>query len=93
MKWIEVITLRFARLLKESVVTELLRQVEQAEKDENLVEIKMYHHATVENDLSIHIHWESEAMNQLKSSLGLQLVHALHDFGLINHSVWIDKKQ
>jgi hypothetical protein len=58
-----------------------------------LVEIKIYRHAALETDLSVLLHWESERPEQNGSSLGLRLAQALKDFGLIDHSIWIEQEK
>jgi hypothetical protein len=49
----------------------------------------VYQSALLENDLSIHIRGGAETFRHGKSPLGLSLTHALRDFGLISHSVWV----
>jgi hypothetical protein len=90
MKWIEIITLR--SLVKENrqLVDELLNQVCQQKKSELAASIVVYHHPTVETDLSVHIHWETEAQHPSKSPLGHQLYYALKGLGLLNYSIWVE---
>jgi len=88
MKWLEVIKLRLAAG-GESLLEEFLRPM--AEPGQNgLVEMKTYRHAALENDFSLHLHWESENPEQNGSTLGLRLAQALKEFGLIDHSIWIE---
>ncbi len=91
MKWLEIIKLRSAGkhfgLLEElSISIEKLSQGE-------LVEMKTYHHAALETDLSVHLHWESGRPEQNGSALGLRLAQALKEFGLIDHSIWIEREK
>jgi hypothetical protein len=90
MKWIEIITLR--SLVKENrqLIDELLRQVCQQKKSELAASITVYHNPAVETDLSIHIHWETEAQQPRKSPLGNQLYYALKELGLISYSIWLE---
>jgi hypothetical protein len=89
-KWIEVIKLRSAgnreRLL------EVLRPMTKSARNGGLVEMKIYRHAALETDLSVHLYWESERPDENGSNLGLRIAQALKDFGLIDHSVWIEGK-
>ena len=39
----------------------------------------------------IYLHWESERTEQNGNALGLRLVQALKEFGLIDHSLWIEE--
>ena len=92
MRRLEVITLRSTRNIPKSVISQLLRQIEKADPAERPEGIRIYHHLGVDSDLSIHVHWNSEAGRERKSPLGLMLSHALRDFGLLNHSVWIESE-
>lgn len=58
-----------------------------------LVETKTFCHASLNSDLSIHLHWESERPEWNGSPLGLHLARALKEFGLIDHSVWVEKEK
>jgi hypothetical protein len=95
MKWVEIITLRSLSKINGQFIDELLKGVSESDSPtdtpKHLVEIKIYHHSVVETDLSIHIHWESEAGNQDKSPLGLRIFSALRSMGLLNHSVWTER--
>ncbi len=89
MKWLEVIKLRAAgkgeRLLEKFVLS-----VDEASKN-GLVEMKTYYHAALETDLSLHLYWESEKLGQSGSAFGLRLAQSLKDFGLVDHSIWIER--
>jgi hypothetical protein len=91
MKWLEVIKLRSAgknsRLLEEFLLS--INKFNQS----GLVEMKTFHHTAVESDWSIHLHWQSERPEQNGSSLGLRLAQALKEFGLVDHSIWIEKEK
>jgi hypothetical protein len=91
MKWLEVIKLRSAG--KDSgLLEELLLSIERLSQD-GLMEMKIYDHAALETDLSVHLHWESGRLEQNGSALGLRLAQALKEFGLIDHSMWIEKEK
>jgi hypothetical protein len=91
MKWLEVIKLRSAGG-SSGLLEELLLPISGSNQS-GLVGMKTYRHATLENDLSLHIHWESERLEQNGSALGLRLAQALKEFGLIDHSVWVEEDQ
>jgi hypothetical protein len=91
MKWLEVIQLRSpgkdSRLLEE-----LLLSIEKFSQSA-LVEMRTFHHAALESDWSIHLHWESDRPEQNGSSLGLRMAQALKEFGLVDHSIWIEEEK
>jgi hypothetical protein len=91
MKWLEVIKLRSAG--KDSrLLEELLLSIDKFNQ-RGLVEMKTYHHAALESDLSVLLHWESEQLEQNGSSLGLRLAKTLKEFGLVDHSIWIEEEK
>lgn len=91
MKWLEVIKLRSAGQ-GSGLLEELLRSIDRFGQD-GLIEMKTYHHASLETDLSVHLHWESGGPELNGTALGLRLAQALKDFGLIDHSVWIEREK
>ena len=92
MRWLEVIKLRAAGN-GEGLLDELFREMNNAGQDRGLVEIKTYRHAALETDLSVHLHWESDRAEPNGSPLGLSLARALKEFGLVDHSVWIEEQK
>lgn len=90
MKWIEIITLRSLVKANRHLVDELLRQLLEQKESGLVASIRVYHHPTVETDLSIHILWKTEAQPPGKSPLGQQLFYALKELGLLNYSIWVE---
>ena len=91
MKWLEVIKLRSAGKGSGSL-EEFLLSINKLSQS-GLVEMKTYHHAALETDLSVHLHWKSEQPEQNGSSLGLRLAQALKEFGLVDHSIWVEEER
>jgi len=91
MKWLEVIKLRSARK-GSGLLEELLLSTAQMNQS-GLVETKIYRHAALDTDLSVHLQWNSEMPEPNGSALGLRLAQALKEFGLIDHSVWVEAKK
>jgi len=91
MRWLEVIKLRSvgknSKLLKE-----LLPPIDKFSQS-GLAEMKTNHNAVLETDVSVHLHWESDRPDQNGSLLGLRLVQALKEFGLMDHSIWIEEEK
>ncbi|MBF0232936.1 MAG: hypothetical protein HQK65_07845 [Desulfamplus sp.] len=90
MKWIEIITLRSLVKANRQLVDELLCQLFQQKEEGQATSIKVYHESMVETDLSIHIHWATEALPLSTSTLGQQLLFALKGLGLISYSIWVE---
>lgn len=91
MIWLEIIKLRSA--WKGSVpLDELVDSISKVGQS-GLVNMKTYRNAALETDLSLHLCWKSDQPEQNGSPLGLHLARALKEFGLIDHSVWIEDKK
>ena len=93
MKWLEIIELRSVdrdRVLNELDLMSLVAEADPGLKPQ---ELKMYVHGTVETDMSINLIHDSESVETRGSSLGLRLVSTLREFGLVNHSVWVERSK
>ena len=90
MKWLEIIELRSTgkkRTLLELELQNLISDVNQEAKQQA---IKVYSRVIVDTDFSIHLYHDSEKIEKSGSPLGLRLASALKEYGLVNHSVWIE---
>jgi hypothetical protein len=91
MKWLEVIKLRSAGKGSGSL-EEFLGSINRLSQN-GLVGIETYRHASLEMDWSVHLFWDSERPEQNGSALGLRFARALKEFGLVDHSIWIEKEK
>jgi hypothetical protein len=88
MKWMEIIKLR-----SEEKAPELLKGLLSGltrEGQPGLVEARLYRHASWETDWTLHFHWDSGKPEVNGTALGLRLAQALKEFGLVDHSIWIE---
>lgn len=90
MKWIEVIQLRSVDSNRERLESKLQRLIDQVEKGRKKQVIMTYSRVLIDTDFSIHIFHDSKKVEKGGSRLGLRLVTALKEFGLVNHSIWIE---
>ena len=91
MRWVEIISVR---LIGEPDIP-AMRGVVQAfgalSGENTPTGLRLYHHATVESDVSIHIHWNRASQDlPRKSPLGLRIADVIGEFGMVNHAIWID---
>jgi len=91
MKWIEIIKLRNAGKAPESLKGFLQGLPKNGHP--GLVETKLYRHASWETDWGLHLLWESEAPKREGSLLALRLCQTLSEFGLVDHSIWIEESE
>lgn len=90
MKWIEVIQLRSAagnQKILESTLQKLIDEVDREIKRRLIV---AYRRVTIDTDFSIHILHDSKKVDTGGSRLGLRLVAALKELGLVNYSIWME---
>lgn len=91
MKWLEIIEIRSVgnkRAVMESQLQSLINEVKQETRQPA---VKVYSHITVETDFSIYLYNDSKRTDVSGSPLGQRLASALKEFGLVNHSVWVEK--
>jgi hypothetical protein len=90
MKWLEIIELRSVGTrieLKEPKWNSLIDELSKSMKQ---VSVKIFNHATLESDFSIHLYHNSNHVEKSGSSLGLHLVSELMDYAMVNHSIWAE---
>lgn len=90
MKWVEIIKIRTVGIPESLLVSEIFEDFSSMGKGMSPSVMKLYHHATVESDHSIHIYWESETVSPRKSPVGLRIVESIGALGVANHSIWVE---
>ena len=90
MPTLEIINFRSAGSRCESIKTKLLETISPIIAQDKSVAIKIYHHAILPTDLSVHIWHESLETHHTASPIGLCLTAALKECGLVNHTLWTE---
>jgi len=90
MKWIEVIELRSVNRDREFLESKLQNLIDQVEKKRKKQRIMAYTRVLIDTDFSIHLFHDSKKVENSGSRLGLCLVNALKEFGLVNHRIWVE---
>jgi hypothetical protein len=94
MNWIEIVTLRSSNgNVQEELIRELMKPVATGDESKGLIAMKIYLNARINGDVSIHLQWRSIKIEQQGSSIGLRLAETLKEFGLVNHSAWVEKRK
>ena len=85
MKRIEIIRIRLVETQRERLafIYDLVGDLDQ----KNII---LFQHAKVDSDLSIHLNFDGPDAAAAPSKLGTHLVSILKEFGLVNHSIWIE---
>lgn len=90
MKWLEVIDIRIVskdHVLIESYLQQLYDQIKDKKQ-----QIRIFNKLNLDTDFSIHLMFDSTDTNSKGSPLGQNIVSTLNEFGLVNHSVWMQMK-
>lgn len=87
MKILEIIHLRLAGETSRNMV-KLMREFIGPEPEG--VEVRFYCHVKLENDIAVHLHREGAGREEGPSEVGTRLAALLKDYGMVDHSVWID---
>ncbi len=90
MKWVEIIRLRASE--RATSLSDLSLKPAEALGREGLLEVRVYRHAALQADLSVHLLWNSDAPGCAESDLGLRLAEAFRGLGLVDHSLWIEEE-
>ena len=90
MKWLEMIELRSVECHRELLESQLQQLIHDVNKETDPQAIRAYHRVTIDTDVSIHLVHESTHAERNGSPLGVRLASSLQEFGLVNHSVWIE---
>jgi hypothetical protein len=95
MKWLETIKVQTATGFEKVIEKELkvlTRDLLTNPRRSGLQEALIYNHASVLGHFIICLTWETEYPQTKGSLIGLNLLQTLKAFGLVDHSVWIEKQ-
>jgi hypothetical protein len=70
--------------------SKLQKLMNEAGRGTEKMAVKSYSRAMIDTDFSINISHDSKKVETGGSRLGVRLVAALKEFGLVNHSIWIE---
>jgi len=90
MRWLEIIELRTVTNKRDVLESQLQKLRDEINKESEKNTIEAYFSALIDSDFSIHLNHHSKDVEYRGSQLGLRLASALKEFGLINHSIWVE---
>ena len=89
MIWMEFIKVQTAR----TNVADMLKSfVMECKKCHGLLDAKVFNNTLVD-DCSLCLLWKTEQLEPQGSSVGLHLSNTLKKYGLVDHSVWVEKEE
>ena len=90
MKWVETIVLRSVNMDRTFIESALRDLAGSAKKESGRPEIHIFRRALIDSDFCIYLVHETSRIAHSGSELGLRIVSALNEFGLVNHTIWIE---
>jgi hypothetical protein len=77
----------------QSNVAAMLRKfVGECKRSKGLLDVKVFTHSMVE-DCSLCLLWKTKKFEPLGSNVGMHLTNTLKKYGLVDHSVWVEKDE
>jgi hypothetical protein len=95
MKWLETIKVQTATGFETAMEKELkvlMKDLLTKTRGSGLEEAHIYNHASVTGYFAIYLTWKTEVPQTTGSLIGLNLSQAYKAFGLVDHSVWIQRE-
>jgi len=90
MKWIEIIELQSAESNCNVLRSQLQKLSVEMVKETGKRSLEVFSSVKIDSDFSIHLVHHSNEVEYCGSPLGLRLASALKEFGLVNHSIWVE---
>lgn len=90
MAWLEIIEIRAVGSNRDLLEAQLRGLIKEMNQEPKLQTVKLYRHVVLESDFSIHIFHNSKKTDTKCSSICTQIIPSLKDFGLVNHTVWVE---
>ena len=90
MKRLEIIQLRLAGIVPANLLNDIRRSVLTGTETDT---VGIYFHATIPTDLIIHIQTETKTRDTHTSDFGLRLAAVLREYGMVQHTVWIEDQR
>jgi hypothetical protein len=90
MKWLEIIELRTVDCNRDFLESYLQKLIVEINKETKVEVAKVYSRNLLNTDFSIHLIHDSNKAETNGSTLGLRIISGLKEFGLVNHSIWIE---
>ncbi len=93
MIWMEMIRLRTTERKGQAALGLLSYSLKRVTDEPGLLRIRVYNSASLHNDLALSLVWDTQVPHRQGSRTGLSISASLNAFGLVEHSVWLQKEQ
>jgi len=92
MKWLEIIEICSVSTDRALLEKQIMALANQITAGDSTCTVKVFKNGFVDTDFSIHLFYESENNHVHRSALSEQIIAAFKDYGIINHSLWIQQR-
>jgi hypothetical protein len=89
---LEIIDVRSGSIKSKEVTAVLDQLVQSFSQNSDSEKIKIYTHFHYSTDFSLHLFYKIADRDHLNNQLGMRLASSLKEYGLVNHSVWIESE-
>ncbi len=89
MKRLEIIHLRLTSKRPPGLVRLIRNSIG---NQDGLVKICIYNHTAVATDLGVHIHLNTHLNDPSYTELGIRLASALREYGMVEHTLWLEEE-
>ncbi len=90
MKTLEIIHLRLAGESPQTLVNAIRKS---ACSQPDPIGVRIYRHTRLDTDLAVHLHRDGAGRNDCPSDVGIRLASLLREFGMVEHSVWVEETE
>ncbi len=90
MNTLEIIHLRLGENSRHGLI-EVIR--ESIDSGNGSGEARIYRHARLGTDLAVHLCREASGKGDHASKLGVRMASALREYGIVEHSVWVEEDE
>ena len=89
-RYLETIELRTTGQNRKKLECVLEKLLAGLNSDTEQEQVQVYNSRLIESDFCIHLYSEAENTNREGSPLGLRMVSALKEYGLVHHNIWCE---
>lgn len=90
MNWLEIIEIRSACGCQKLIDSKLKNLIEETTQNAMQLNLRIFKHATLDTGFCIHLLHDSNQIEDEGSTIGIHLASAMKEFGMVNHTVWIE---
>lgn len=88
MPYLEIIQIRLIKGINDKTVENICKSTI---KEHDTISLQLFKNCTISTDTTIHLFHEHKIKNQTPSQLCLLLISMLKEYGMVEHSLWVQK--